>query len=205
MNTENIERVLCMTIIDDVLNDIFGKAQKKPAVSDGLVIETIAGRRSVRNFLKDDVPKEALDKIIEAMRLAPSAGNLQSRFFYFVRNTEKRAQLSKAAHNQRHVAEAPVCIVACTDERISQKYGQQGVDVYSLIDVAAAVENSMLVAHSLGLGTCWIGAMDEAEVKRILDIPNHLRPISMIPLGYPASRPKMPARKETKDIARIVD
>jgi len=194
-----------MTIIDDVLNDIFGKAQKRPAVSDGPIMETIAGRRATRNFLKDEVPKEALDKIIEAMRLAPSAGNLQSRFFYFVRNAEKRAQLAKAAHDQRHVAEAPVCIVACTDERISQKYGQHGVDVYSLIDVAAAVENGMLMAHSLGLGTCWVGSVDETEVRKTLDIPNHLRPVSLIPLGYPASRPRMPARKGTKDIAQIVD
>lgn len=194
-----------MTIIDDVLNDIFGKAQRKSTVNDGAVMETIAGRRAIRNFLKDDVPKEALDKIIEAMRLAPSAGNLQSRFFYFVRNPEKKAQLAKAARDQKHVAEAPVCIVACTDERISQRYGQHGVDVYALIDVAAAVENGMLMAHSLGLGTCWVGAMDEAEVRKALDIPSHLRPVSLVPLGYPTTKPKMPARKDVKDVASIVD
>ncbi|VVB73951.1 Coenzyme F420:L-glutamate ligase [uncultured archaeon] len=194
-----------MTMIDDVLNDIFGKAQKKPAVSDGPVMETIAGRRAIRSFTKDDVPKEALDKVIEAMRLAPSAGNLQSRFFYFVRDPEKRAQLAKAAHNQRHVADAPICIVACTDERIAQRYGQHGVDTYALMDVAAAVENGMIMAHSLGLGTCWVGSVDETEARRILDIPNHLRPVSLIPLGYSANRPKMPARKDSKDVARIVE
>ena len=194
-----------MSIIDDILGDVLGKAQKRPTMSDGPVMGAISGRRAVRSFLKDEVPKESLDKIIEAMRLAPSAGNLQSRFFYFVRNPEKRALLSKAARNQRHVADAPVCIVACTDERILQRYGRHGVDTYALMDVAAAVENGMLMAHSLGLATCWVGAVDEAEVRKALSIPGHFRPVSLVPLGYPASRPKMPVRKESKDVAEIVD
>jgi len=173
---------------------------------DGMnVMDAILGRRSVRKFESRPVPREALDQIMEAMRWAPSAGNLQSRFFYFVTNSEKRKELAKAALNQSHVAQAPVCIVACADMRIAQKYSKIGEDVFALLDVATAVENGMLIAHSLGLGTCWVGAIYASDVKELLGMPAYLKPVALIPLGYPAEKPEEHQRKRMEDVAKFIE
>jgi nitroreductase len=169
------------------------------------VFNAILERRSIRKFKPTAVPKEALDKIAEALLWAPSAGNLQSRRFYFVSNGEKKKQLAEAAHNQKSIEEAPVCIVACADKNILFQYGQRGKEVYCILDVAASVENAMLAAHALGLGTCWIGAFEEDAVSKILSLPRNLRPVSLIPLGYPAEKPKAPARIKKEDAVTIVD
>lgn len=158
------------------------------------ILKAVKERRSIRSFQKKEIPDNAIDKLIDAIIWAPSAGNLQSRKFYFVKNVKIKQQLANAAFGQNFIAEAPLTIVACTDNKISKRYGDRGTHLYSTQDVSASIMNMMLVAHELGLGTVWVGAFDEWQVFEILNLPKNLRPIAIIPVGYPAKIPSAPRR-----------
>ena len=162
------------------------------------VFEAILKRRSVRNFEKREIPKEKIEKLKEALIWAPSAGNLQARKFYFVFDEEIKRKLAKAALNQNFIAQAPLVVVGCCDlEKISW-YGERGRNLYTICDVSAAIENLMILATAEGLGTCWVGAFDEKEVSKILNLPKDERPIAIIPVGFPEKIPAPPER-ETKE------
>jgi nitroreductase len=164
------------------------------------VLEAILKRRSVRNFEKKEIEKEKIEKLKEALIWAPSAGNLQARKFYFVFDEEIKKKLAKAALNQNFIAKAPLVIVGCCDlEKISW-YGERGKNLYTICDVSAAIENLMLVATSEGLGTCWVGAFDESEVSKILNLPKNERPIVIVPVGFPKEIPSPPEREEKEKL-----
>lgn len=158
------------------------------------ILKAVKERRSIRNFLKKEISEDAVDKLIEAIIWAPSSGNLQSRKFYFIKDAVLKQQLAQAAFGQNFIAEAPLTIVACTDNKISKRYGDRGAHLYSIQDVSASIMNMMLVAHELGLGTVWVGAFDEWQVFEILNLPKNLRPVAIIPVGYPAKIPSAPRR-----------
>lgn len=148
------------------------------------ILETIKGRFSVRSYLSEPVSEKDLATILEAARLSQSAKNLQDWRFIVVREKSKRQELSVAAKDQRFVAEAPVTIVCCG---IGTDYVMTcGQHSYSL-DVAIAMENMALTAHELGLGTCWLGAFYEDQVKNALSIPEEdVRVVGMLTIGRPA-------------------
>ena len=98
-------------------------------------------------------------------------------------------ELARAAFNQHFIAVAPLVAVACLDRRIAARYGDRGVNLYSIRDVAASVENMLLTAHELGLGSVWVGAFNEYDVAEILELPDNLRPVAIVPIGYPARTP----------------
>lgn len=137
----------------------------------------------MRSYLRKPVESEKLNAVLEAGRLAPSASNRQEWRFVVVNDEATRIRLAEAASNQDFVGEAPVVIVACavTDEH-TMRCGQACYP----IDVAIAVDHMTLAAVELGLGTCWIGAFDEKKAKKILNIPNNMRVVVLLPLGYPA-------------------
>lgn len=168
------------------------------------ILEAVMNRRSIRAFQPTAVPADSINALIEGLRWAPSAGNLQSRKFYFVQDADVKRKLARAALNQRFVAEAPLTIVACLDRGISARYGDRGVNLYSIQDVSASVMSMMLVAHELGLGTVWVGAFNEFEVFEALDLPHHLRPIALVPVGYPAQVPKPTPRAPIRDVVEYV-
>ena len=158
--------------------------------------EAIKGRRSVRAFKKLDVPEELVAQLIDAARCAPSAGNIQPWEFVVVRNLSVKKKLVQSALNQALVEEAPLVIVVCADEkRSSMGYGVRGRLLYCLQDTAAAVQNMLLTAHSLGLGSCWIGAFHEDEAKAAVKAPDGVRPVAIIPLGYPSEKLKPRSRR----------
>lgn len=160
------------------------------------VLEAIKGRRSIRTFQNIDVPPETVEKLIEAACWAPSAGNIQPWEFIIVRKLETKRKLVGAALDQTFIEEAPVVIVVCANEnRSAQGYGVRGKTLYCLQDTAAAIQNIHLSAYSFGLGTCWVGAFKEDEVREILKVPNGIRPIAIIPVGYPTEIPKPRNRK----------
>jgi nitroreductase len=168
------------------------------------LLDTIRSRRSVRDFKDEAIPDDVIDALIEAVRWAPSAGNLQSRKFYFVLDEGKRKQLARAALGQSFVARAPLVIVGCMDRRIASRYGDRGVNLYAIQDVAASVMSMMLMASELGLGTCWVGAFNEFDVVESLDLPDHLRPVAIIPIGYPSKVPKPTPRMDKDQVAAFV-
>lgn len=165
------------------------------------VLEAIKGRRSVRAFESREVSLEIVKKLIDAARWAPSAGNIQPWEFIVVQNRETKSALAKAALNQTFIEEAPVVIVVCADEnRSSYGYGLRGKTLYCLQDTAAATQNILLAAHSFGLGTCWVGAFREEAVREVLKIPNGVRPVALIPVGFPAESPSPRDKRHINDI-----
>lgn len=146
------------------------------------VFEAILKRKSVRAFQDKEVPEDTISRLLEAARLAPSASNRQEWRFVVVRNATLREQLSDAAKGQKFIGEAPVVLACCaeTDGHVMAC----GQPCYP-IDVAIAIDHITLCATAEGLGTCWIGAFDEPQVKEILGIPPHIRVVELLPLGYP--------------------
>ena len=153
------------------------------------VLEAIGARKSVRSFTNAPVEDEKLRAVLEAARLAPSASNRQEWRFVVVRDAERRRALAGAARNQSFVGEAPVVIACCAD---TDEHRMTCGQLCYPIDVAIAVDHMTLAAVELGLGTCWIGAFHEAAVKEILGIPEAIRVVELLPMGYP----KDPAPKD---------
>ena len=117
-----------------------------------------------------------------------------------VRDEKKKRALARAALGQSFIEEASVVIVACSNQRRISYYGERGRKLYAIQNVAAAVQNMLLAAHALGIGSCWVGAFDETEVARILNLPSYVVPQAIIALGYPAEKPRKPARFELHEI-----
>ena len=155
------------------------------------VFDAITSRRSVRRFEKKPVDDNLIGVMLYMATQAPSAGNTQDWHFVVVKDEEQKNKLAKASLRQGFIADAPVVIVVCSDiEKISMKYGKRGETLYSAIHAAGAIQNMMLSATALGLGSCWVGAFDEEEVKTVLELPDHIRPIAVVPVGYPAETPR---------------
>jgi nitroreductase len=168
------------------------------------ILDIILKRRSIRDFLDKEIPQELVDGLIESLRWAPSAGNMQSRKFYFVFNGDVKKKLAKAALNQNFIARAPLAVVACVDRRISVRYGERGVNLYAIQDVSASIMTMMLTAQAMGLGTVWVGAFNEFDVVEVLDLPDHLRPISIVPVGFPAKTPMPTSRFSREEVVTMV-
>jgi len=170
-------------------------------------LRTILERRSVRRFETErPVEEEKLRAVLLAGSYAPSAGNVQPWEVRVVRNAELKQRLAKAAMGQSFVAEAPVVLVICGDITAAWRaYQHRGVQLYVIQDTAAMAENMLLAAHSLGLGGCWVGAFWEEEVRQLLGLPNHLRPLCLLPLGYPRGTPRTVPKRPLELIVEWFD
>jgi len=168
------------------------------------VLKIIKERRSIRNFQKKDIPDELTAKLTDAIIWAPSAGNLQARKFFFIRDAKIKKELVQAALNQHFIAEAPIVVVGCVDSRIGRRYGERGIHLYAVQDVACSIMNMMLVACEIGLGTVWCGAFIESEVSHILKLPYNLRPVAIVPVGYPSSIPAAPKRVSAEEAVEFI-
>ncbi len=153
----------------------------------------IRTRRSIRVFRDDPIPEPLLRELVELANWAPSAGNLQARSFLLVRDPAKRRALAHAA-DQDFLEQAPAILVVCTDASRIGKYGRRGRDLYMIQDAAAATENFVLAAHERDLGTVWVGAFNEELVRRALGLPQHIRPVTLVPIGRPAETPESAGR-----------
>jgi nitroreductase len=167
--------------------------------------EVIRLRRSVRQYDPErDVPLEQIDQILEAAILAPSGGHCQSWRFFVVRDRALRGQLAVAAEGRKSLTEAPVVIVICCDPRCSaDRYGERGANLFSIQDVAAATEHILLAATALGLGSLWVGSFDEGSVARVLDLPEHLRPVALVVIGHLSVA--RPGRRPRRPLAEVVE
>jgi len=147
------------------------------------LLEAIKTRRSIRRFKPANIQDHLIDLLIDSARYAPSADNKQPWEFIVVKDKRIRGELAKTHAWSRFVNDAPVCIVVLTNEKMSPSY--------FVIDATCATENLLLAAHGLGLGACWIAVYDpynpsfERHVRDVLNVPQHLRIIAMVPIGYP--------------------
>ncbi len=159
--------------------------------------ECVKTRRSIRKYKDKPVDWDTITHILGAGKFAPSAGNIQNWKFVVVRKEEVIKKLAEASFDQDWMEDAPVHIVVVGEpEKVARFYGARGERLYTIQSCAAAVENMLLVANELGLGSCWVGAFDESKVKRALNMPEGVIPQAIITIGYADEKPELPARIE---------
>lgn len=161
----------------------------------------IAARRSVRKFGGGTLPEEALKRILEAVRLAPTAGNLQAFRVRVVTDADLGRRLVSAALGQEFVSQASAVLVffAAPDES-GREYGDRGRDLYAVQDATIAALYAHLAACRLGLGSVWVGAFDATAVTKVLQSSKNLIPVAMLPIGPPNENPPPRPRKPLADL-----
>jgi nitroreductase len=145
-------------------------------------MDVIAERKSIRGYADKPVEEEKLSKVLETARLAPSWANKQCCRYIVVKD---RVKIQELSGRFGWLKQAPVIVVACADPKDS---GDRNGMKYFLVDVGIAMQQLVLMATNLGLGTCWIGAFDEPKVKKTLQVPENIKIVAMTPLGYPAEK-----------------
>jgi len=164
-------------------------------------IDVIRKRHMTRSFKPTPVSEEKLRQILSIAIRAPSAGHLQPWEFVVVRNKDTMKKLARAALDQDFISEAPVVIVTCSNkQRSASIYGQRGSEFYSVIDAAYASLMILFAVTNLNLGACFVGAFDDEKVSRILNLPPHIRPIGIIPIGVPNEKGKVMRRIALDDL-----
>ncbi|NHI93388.1 MAG: nitroreductase family protein [Candidatus Lokiarchaeota archaeon] len=159
------------------------------------VLNSILNRRSVRKFKQDPIKKDDLIKIIEAARWAPSATNRQVCRFVVIDNEELLKKIASETKivffKQRHAAQCPAMIVVCCK-------GDSWIE-----EIGAAIQNMLLTANSLEIGSCWIGAFSRSLVRELLKIPQNYKIYALILLGYPDETPDVPPRLSLGEICYL--
>ena len=178
------------------------------------VLEAIRTRRSIRQYRDDSVDDETIELVLDAARWAPSWANSQCWRFIVVRDSDIKNELADTviAVSDRPnratdaVRKAPVVIVACAELGKSGYFARELREPVTdkgdwyMFDVALAMQNLTLAAHSLGLGTVHVGAFDARQAASILDVPADFCVVEMTPLGYPEEESKVRPRKELSEI-----
>jgi len=171
------------------------------------IIETIKGRRSVRNYVKDrDIEQEKLDLLLEAIRWSPSWANTQCWEVIVVKDLEKKKRLQQTlpkgnpAYNA--IYEAPVVFILCGQLKKAGYYKGAAATKFGdwlMFDLGIATQSLCIAAHSMGLGTVIVGLFDHNKAKKILNVPDGYEVVALIPVGYPQKIPSAPRRKEVKE------
>jgi nitroreductase len=166
------------------------------------VFEAIEKRKSTRSYQPTPVPKETVTKLLEAARIAPSAGNVQPWHFIVVTDADQRRALSKGTF-AKFLAEAPLVIVGCGDTKASPDW--------NAVDTSLALQNIALAATAEGLATCFVGSFKEEDIKPVLKLPDKFSVIAMLAVGYSTDKESLTAklirmvrkRKNLQDITSI--
>ena len=157
------------------------------------LLDLILSRRSIRNYENKDLPEEVLKQILEAGRQAPSAVNRQPIRFVVVNDNDMMKNLCDNLIN-RFVKYAPVAIVGCADVK-SLLTGK-----WAVVDTTIAMQNMVIAAWSLGIGSCWVGGCNEKEIKKLLKIPDKWKFVALLTLGYPSEQPKPRKKKQVEKL-----
>jgi len=164
-------------------------------------LEVIYKRSSIRSFSSESIPMEILHSIFDATNRAPSAGNLQAYEIYVVKDLHTRELISHAAFNQDFIAQAPIVLIFCAHPSRSEvRYRDRGVRLYSIQDATIACTYAMLASHSMGLGTVWVGAFDEKQIRNIINLSQDIIPVAILPIGYAKEKPLFRTRRELNDL-----
>jgi len=173
----------------------------KKGVEDMEFYDVIKTRRSVRRFLKKAIAGDVLERVLEAARIAPSGNDRQPWRFVIVKDEKRKKDIASACYEQDFVAEAPVAIVCCSI-KCSSGYEPWG-DEAGRRDTVIATDHLILAARNEGLATCWVGAIHDRQVKKIVNVPDDVDVVMVVPIGYPASRTafrEASGRRRLKDI-----
>lgn len=154
--------------------------------------DCILTRRSIREFTNEEVSEELVKKIITAGMYAPSAGDQKPWHFIIIRKRETLLKITNFHPHSQMLKEANLSIAVVADTNLEKHKG------YFVQDCAAATQNILLAIHSLGLGGVWIGIYPReermAKISGLLKLPENIVPISLVAIGYPASKPLQPNR-----------
>jgi nitroreductase len=194
------------------------------------IFQAILDRRSIREFKPDPIPEDVLERLLEAMRQAPSGKNAQPWKFIVVKDKILKEKIASACTfftssgreiNQAWIAQAPVIIVVCGDQKhafvkivkdgqvqimnwdyLQQELEKGPVEWESglLVDLTIPLAHLSLAAVGEGLGACWVAGLNEDKLKAILGIPADWRAPALMPVGYPHSQPESRRRKEREDV-----
>jgi len=157
------------------------------------VLDVMMSRRSIRSYKPEAIPQETVEKILEAGRYAPSADNEQPWHFIIVTESEIKKKLSTGRWNT-FIKDSAFTVVGCA--YMGDDYSRK----WSTIDTTIALQNMVIAAWSLGIGSCWVGDFVEGEVKEMLHVPEDWKIISLISFGYPDETPTESSRKPLKEI-----
>lgn len=146
-------------------------------------VDVVGLRKSVRSYSSQEVEAEKIIKILEAARLAPSWANKQCCKYIVVKDKTKIEAMASLLNSW--LKQAPAIVAACADPKDSGS--RNGMD-YFLVDVGISMQQLVLAATDLGLGTCWIGAFDEGKIKKLLGVPENVKVVALTPIGYPADK-----------------
>ena len=165
--------------------------------------EVIRKRKMVREYDKGkQISDKIIMKLIRNAHRAPSAGHTQVQEFIIIKDLAIKKKLRKAAVSQEYVEKAPVLIVVCSNtSRSISRYGNRGKQFYSIIDGAFASMLILLTAVNEGIGACFVGAFLDEKVSEILELPEYVKPIGIIALGFPAEDP---GKFKRIDISKLV-
>jgi nitroreductase len=170
--------------------------------SSGCLDGLLSRRHMIRRFRADPVDDATIRRLLAAAVRAPSAGHTQPWAFVVARDLERRRALARAAHDQTFVGDAPVVVVACADLSRSEPRYRERARRYGFIDTAFASFCLLLAATEAGLGACFVGAFDDERVARLLDLPAHVQPVAIIPVGHPAEAPRPMRVRRLADVVR---
>lgn len=164
-------------------------------------VETaIRGRRSIRKYGLKEVPETAIAQILDSGNWAPSAGNLQSRKFYVLsRKSQLKEKIAQILSRPEAALACSHLIVVCADKKIMDKFGDRGLNLYRFLDCGAAVQNMLLTAYSLGLGSLWVGTFDPNKAAQLLGLPSNLEPVTIVLVGVPDETPAPKPRKNWEE------
>jgi len=169
--------------------------------------EVIKKRRSVRKFKQKEISDEKILEILRLAQLAPSAGNLQAYRVKIIKNEETRKKISAATYMtlkdgmQEWIFNAPAILVICADPKESEaRYTERGRDLYSVQDATIFASYLQLVLTSMGLASTWVGAFHEEDLKKMLNIPEDLKIVALIPFGYSDEKTEPRERKKVVEI-----
>lgn len=161
-------------------------------------MEAIYKRRSIRRYTGDPVSREQLLDLISAGMSAPSAGNEQPWHFIVIDDRGLLDRVPDVHPHAQMVRQAPVAILVCGDLMLEKHPG------FWVQDCAAATENILIAVASRGLGSVWLGVYPRedrvAGMRKLLDLPDHIVPFALLPVGYPAEK-KGP--RDDFDISRV--
>ncbi len=160
-------------------------------------LKFLKGRRSIRSFQDKSITEKELGMILEAGRWTPSASHRQPWEFIVIKNNEILEKISKNAFYGKFIKEAPVAIAIVGKIKTSSKW--------YLIDTSLVSMNMMLMAWTLGIGSCWIGAMNREKVKNLLGLKETDHLLTILPFGYikgsiPEPKPRKPLNKIVKNV-----
>lgn len=159
--------------------------------------EVLEKRHSIRKFKDKTISDETIKKILLSLRTSPSAGNLQSYEVVIITDKTKKEALRLASHDQECISLAPIIIALLADtDKSKNKYGERG-ELYAIQDATIAASYAQLAITNLGLTSVWVGAFNEDKIKLILK--TKLKPIALIPLGYPDEKPVITNRRDLNE------